>query len=53
MKDSYLLPGNLEGLGEFVPNLQVERFPHSTHWIVHEMPDAVNASIRKFLDTAS
>ena len=53
MRDSYLLPGNLEGLGEFVPNLQIERFPHSTHWIVHEMPQAVNASIRKFLDSTA
>lgn len=49
MKDIYLLPGNLDGLEKFVPNLQVARFPNSSHWVIHEMPGAVNAAIRDFI----
>jgi pimeloyl-ACP methyl ester carboxylesterase len=48
-KDTALLPGNLEGLEEFVPELTVRRVPDATHWIVHEKPDLVNATIRDFI----
>jgi pimeloyl-ACP methyl ester carboxylesterase len=30
-KDQYLLPGNLDGLEEFVPDLTVRRFPDASH----------------------
>jgi pimeloyl-ACP methyl ester carboxylesterase len=50
MKDPYLLPGNLEGLDQFVPNLTVKRFPEASHWVVHEIPAEVNATIRSFLE---
>jgi len=49
MNDQYLLPGNLNRLDDFVPNLQVERIPDASHWIVHEMPVLVNRHIRDFL----
>jgi epoxide hydrolase 4 len=49
MKDPYLLPGNLDGLDQFVPNLIVKRFPEASHWVVHELPAEVNAIIRSFL----
>jgi len=49
MNDQYLLPGNLNRLDDFVPNLQVERIPDASHWIVHEMPMLVNRHIRDFL----
>lgn len=49
VKDTALLPGNLEGLAEYVPNLTVQRIPGGTHWVVHEQPEIINAAIREFL----
>jgi pimeloyl-ACP methyl ester carboxylesterase len=48
-KDPYLLTGNLDGLGRYVPELTVERIPDATHWVVHEKPERVNELIRDFL----
>jgi pimeloyl-ACP methyl ester carboxylesterase len=48
-KDSYLLPGNLDGLEEYVPDLIIKRVPECSHWIVHENPDLVNATLREFI----
>lgn len=48
-KDTALLPGNLVGLEQFVPNLTVERIPEGSHWVVHEQPDRINRLIREFL----
>jgi len=48
-RDPYLLTGNLEGLGNFVPDLRIIRIPDGTHWVVHEKPALVNAAIREFL----
>ena len=48
-KDPYLLPGNLDGLEEFVPDLKILRFPDASHWVVHEQPDQINSAIREFL----
>jgi len=48
--DEYLLPGNLEGLDSFVPDLTIRRIPDSSHWIVHEKPAIVNAYIREFIE---
>ncbi len=48
-KDPFLLPGNLDGLEEFVPDLTVKRVPDAGHWIVHDEPDLVNATIRDFI----
>ena len=49
MKDSALLPGNLVGLEEYVPNLSIQEFPDATHWIIHEEPQAVSAAMLEFL----
>ncbi len=49
-KDRYLLPGNLDGLGKFVPDLTVRRFPDGSHWIIHEQPALINSAIRGFLE---
>jgi pimeloyl-ACP methyl ester carboxylesterase len=49
MKDTALLPGNLDGLEEYVPELKIHRIPDGTHWVINEQPDAVNAAIRTFL----
>ena len=47
--DPFLLPANLDGLAEFVPDLTIKRVPDAGHWIVHEKPDLVNATIREFI----
>ena len=49
-KDSYLLPGNLDGLEKFVPDLTVRRFPEASHWVIHEQPARINSAIRDFLE---
>jgi len=48
-KDTALLPGNLEGLEEYVPDLRIERIADGSHWVIQEKPDRVNALIRAFL----
>lgn len=37
----------LRGL-EFVPGVDVQRLPDSTHWIAQEFPDQANRLIREF-----
>jgi pimeloyl-ACP methyl ester carboxylesterase len=49
MKDTALLPGNLDGLDQWVARLHVERVPEADHWIVHQCPELVNRLIREFL----
>ena len=48
-KDTALLQGNLEGLGQYVTQLTVRRVPDGTHWVVHEQPALVNRYIREFI----
>lgn len=48
-KDPFLLTGNLEGLGAFVPDLTLKRIPDATHWVVHEKPELVRSYIRAFI----
>jgi pimeloyl-ACP methyl ester carboxylesterase len=48
-RDPYLLPGLLDGLEQFVPQLQLERDPQSSHWMVHEQPARVIEKLRSFL----
>lgn len=43
--DHALLPGLLDGLAQWVPQLSVRRVPESSHWIVHERPDLVAQEI--------
>ena len=48
-RDTALLTGCFEGLGDFVPDLTVVRAPDASHWIVHEKPDLVCNEMEKFL----
>ncbi len=48
-RDHALLPGLLEGLERWVLLLTVERVPEASHWIVHEQPARVAATIRRLL----
>lgn len=47
--DQALRPACMSGLGRFARRLTVERFADAGHWILHEKPDVVAASIRRFL----
>ena len=49
MQDSALLPELLGGLERWVPQMQLERIERATHWVVHEQPARVAASIQRFL----
>ena len=49
MKDTALPPVLLDGLRDFVPDLQLQCVEDASHWIVHEQPALVAASLQKFL----
>jgi pimeloyl-ACP methyl ester carboxylesterase len=48
-QDQALLPGNLDGLEDYVADLTLNRIPDATHWVVHEQPEVVNSLIRQFV----
>jgi pimeloyl-ACP methyl ester carboxylesterase len=48
-KDPALLPQNLHGLQQFVPQLTIKRLPEASHWLVHRQSAEVTAYIRDFL----
>lgn len=47
--DHALLPGLLDGLEDWVPQLSVHRQPQASHWIVHEQPDWVIGHLKALL----
>ena len=47
--DVALLPGLIEGLEEWVPQLRVVRVPGASHWIVHERPALIVAELEREL----
>ncbi len=47
--DAALRPVLLDGLERVVPDLRVERLPDASHWLIHEQPDAIAASIGRFV----
>ncbi|WP_448501795.1 alpha/beta fold hydrolase [Sphingomonas sp.] len=49
MKDSALLPCQLNGLDAVVPDLTIRRIDDAGHFAPWEKPDAVNAAIREWL----
>lgn len=51
-RDTALLTGCLDGLGQCVPDLKVVRVPDASHWIVHEKPDLVCSEIEAFVGKA-
>lgn len=48
-RDTALLTGCLDGLGECVPDLTLKRVPDASHWIVHEKPELVCSEIEGFV----
>jgi pimeloyl-ACP methyl ester carboxylesterase len=49
MNDAALPPGLVDGLGEYVPRLTLEKVEGASHWIIHERPDFVAQRLGKFL----
>jgi pimeloyl-ACP methyl ester carboxylesterase len=49
MRDTALLPGNLDGLEACVPGVRIERLPEASHWVMHEAPARLNRLIREFI----
>jgi pimeloyl-ACP methyl ester carboxylesterase len=47
--DKALPTSLLDGLENFVPDLQVVRVSDGSHWIIHEQTDKINALIDQFL----
>jgi len=50
--DHALLLGLLDGLEQWVPQLQIRRVPDASHWILHEQPALVLDTIRAALADA-
>lgn len=50
MKDAALLPQLLEGLSDYVEDLEIVRSEASSHWIMYDDPDLVNSSIIEFIE---
>jgi epoxide hydrolase 4 len=48
-QDIALLPGLLHGLSRWVPELQVQRVPDASHWLVHEQPALVASVVQRLL----
>ena len=49
MNDPALLPGLLQGLEQWIPQLQVQRHATASHWILHEDPAWVQDQLQPFL----
>ena len=47
--DTALLPGLIDGLDEYVSNLDLHSFDDASHWIVHEYPERVLSLLTSFL----
>lgn len=48
-QDQAFVKENVVGVEEYVPNLQIKRFPNASHWLQHELPEQVNQEIDDFL----
>lgn len=52
LKDEALLPGCIEGLDTWVPDLTLKTWPEASHWLVHEEGEAVAREIAAFAGSA-
>jgi pimeloyl-ACP methyl ester carboxylesterase len=48
--DTALLPCLLDGLSQWVPALDVRVVPQATHWLIHEQPSLVAATIAELIE---
>lgn len=51
-QDTALLPGCVEGLERWVPQIEIKRVADGTHWIVYEKPKMVSDTIRAWLSAS-
>jgi pimeloyl-ACP methyl ester carboxylesterase len=51
--DVALLPGLLDGLDAYVPDLRLVRVAGATHWIVHERPDLIAGQLQRHLESTA
>jgi len=49
MDDAALPPELIDGLGDYIPDLTLERVEGATHWIIHERPALVIDRLANFL----
>lgn len=49
MDDAALPPGLIDGLGDYIPRLTLEKVAGASHWIIHERPQFVAQRLCKFL----
>jgi epoxide hydrolase 4 len=52
-KDTALLSENLDTMKDYANDLQIQRIPEASHWVVEEYPEKVNQLITQFLYTQS
>ena len=48
-RDTGLGVETLEGIEQFVPNLELHRLPEASHWVQQDAPDKVNEILRSWL----
>ena len=53
LQDQALLPGCIEGLDQWVPQLTLKTFSEASHWLVHEEPEQVANEIAAFAGAAA
>jgi pimeloyl-ACP methyl ester carboxylesterase len=51
--DVALPPALLDGLGDYVPQMDLRRMEGATHWVVHEQPERVAAHLQQFLQVTT
>lgn len=52
LDDIALPPALIEGLADYVPDMQLQQVPGASHWIVHEQPERVAGYLQDFLGQA-
>jgi len=50
LSDTALLPQNIDGLEEYVPQLNIQTYPDVDHWINHRIPEEIASSVRTLLE---
>jgi pimeloyl-ACP methyl ester carboxylesterase len=53
LDDIALPPELVDGLDEYIADLELHRIPNASHWIVHEQPQLVIAKLAAFLARAA
>ncbi|MBK6615468.1 alpha/beta hydrolase [Ottowia sp.] len=49
LDDTALLPGLLDGMADYVSQLEMKKVPGATHWIIHEQPQLLAREIEGFI----